>query len=33
VQDGAAWGFPELAEVERWFEALDATGAIQEVTR
>jgi len=26
-------GFPELAEVERWFEALDAAGAIQEVTR
>ncbi|MGH7529138.1 MAG: phosphotransferase [Gemmatimonadales bacterium] len=24
VRDGAAWGFPELAEVERWFEALDA---------
>src|SRR5437762_3166424 len=33
VQDHAAWGFPELAEVERWFEALDAAGAIQEVTR
>jgi len=23
VQDDAAWGFPELAEVERWFRALD----------
>ena len=33
VQDHAAWGFPELAEVERWFEALDATGAIPEVIR
>src|SRR5207247_2485186 len=33
VQEHAAWGFPELAEVERWFEALDAAGAIQEVTR
>jgi len=33
VQDHAAWGFPELAEVERWFDALDAAGAIQEVIR
>ncbi len=33
VQDHAAWGFPELAEVERWFDALDAAGAMQEVTR
>src|SRR2546426_378249 len=33
VQEHAAWGFPELAEVERWFEALDAAGAIQEVIR
>ena len=24
LQEQAAWGFPELAEVERWFEALDA---------
>jgi hypothetical protein len=24
LQERAAWGFPELAEVERWFEALDA---------
>src|SRR5256886_2602824 len=23
LQDRAAWGFPELAEVERWFRALD----------
>lgn len=23
VRENAAWGFPELAEVERWFEALD----------
>jgi len=23
VRDRAPWGFPELAEVERWFEALD----------
>jgi len=23
VQERAAWGFPELAEVERWFRALD----------
>ena len=22
ARDGAAWGFPELAEVESWFEAL-----------
>lgn len=24
VRERVAWGFPELAEVERWFEALDA---------
>jgi aminoglycoside phosphotransferase (APT) family kinase protein len=24
LQERAAWGFPELAEVERWFEALDS---------
>ena len=23
VRERAAWGFPELAEVERWFRALD----------
>ena len=23
VREGADWGFPQLAEVERWFEALD----------
>jgi Phosphotransferase enzyme family len=23
VRENAAWGYPELAEVERWFEALD----------
>ena len=26
VQERADWGFPELAEVERWFQALDGTG-------
>jgi hypothetical protein len=25
VRERAAWGFPELAEVERWFQALDAS--------
>jgi len=25
LDNRAAWGFPELAEVERWFETLDAT--------
>lgn len=24
VEHRAAWGFPELAEVERWFETLDS---------
>ena len=24
IEERAAWGFPELAEVERWFEALDS---------
>jgi len=27
VREDAAWGFPELAEVERWFQALDRAGA------
>jgi hypothetical protein len=25
LQERAAWGFPQLAEVERWFQALDST--------
>jgi hypothetical protein len=24
LQEGAAWGFPQLAEVERWFRSLDS---------
>ena len=24
MQERSDWGFPELAEVERWFQALDA---------
>jgi len=27
LQERALWGFPELAEVERWFQALDAAGS------
>jgi hypothetical protein len=27
VNERAAWGFPELAEVERWFQALDQSAA------
>ena len=27
VRERAAWGFPELAEVERWFRALDRAAA------
>jgi len=27
LRERAAWGFPELAEVERWFQALDAASA------
>jgi aminoglycoside phosphotransferase (APT) family kinase protein len=25
LQEGAAWGFPQLAEVERWFQGLDSS--------
>jgi hypothetical protein len=28
VKERAAWGFPELAEVERWFQALDQSPAL-----
>jgi hypothetical protein len=28
LHDRAVWGFPELAEVERWFQALDSTSPI-----
>jgi len=24
MEEHAAWGFPELAEVERWFQTLDS---------
>jgi hypothetical protein len=27
LQERAAWGFPELAEVERWFDTLDAAAS------
>ncbi len=31
VREQAAWGFSELAEVERWFEALDTVGFLTKV--
>src|SRR5881296_1393123 len=31
LQERADWGFPELAEVERWFQALDAAGSSEPV--
>ena len=31
LQERALWGFPELAEVERWFQALDAAGSSEPV--
>jgi aminoglycoside phosphotransferase (APT) family kinase protein len=29
LRERAAWGFPELAEVERWFQALDAATTLE----
>jgi hypothetical protein len=30
LDERAAWGFPELAEVERWFEALDSSARLRD---